>query len=178
MNRLVLKTTCVQALTVEAERRRSRTDRAVGYTTALVLKTSWATGPITNGFVRLLGDHVAEGDLRRVRKRGLPQRGEVLTLARRGFGGGRDGRDVWAASGGTLRGLRLFLLTSKAARAQRQRVAAWASARADHRVPSTGHSGRLRRCDRLRADCPSTSAPAPGRIARHTRRYASSSIRR
>ena len=29
-----------------AERRRSRTDRAVGYTTALVLKTSWATGPM------------------------------------------------------------------------------------------------------------------------------------
>jgi bifunctional non-homologous end joining protein LigD len=28
------------------ERRRSRTDRAVGYTTALVLKTSWATGPM------------------------------------------------------------------------------------------------------------------------------------
>ena len=25
---------------------RSRTDRAVGYTTALVLKTSWATGPL------------------------------------------------------------------------------------------------------------------------------------
>ena len=29
-----------------AERRRSRTDRAVGCTTALVLKTSWATGPM------------------------------------------------------------------------------------------------------------------------------------
>ena len=29
-----------------AERRRSRTDRAVGYTAALVLKTSWATGPV------------------------------------------------------------------------------------------------------------------------------------
>ena len=28
------------------ERRRSRTDRAVGCTTALVLKTSWATGPM------------------------------------------------------------------------------------------------------------------------------------
>jgi hypothetical protein len=31
---------------LETERRRSRTDRAVGYTTALVLKTSWATGPM------------------------------------------------------------------------------------------------------------------------------------
>jgi len=30
----------------ETERRRSRTDRAVGYTTALVLKTNWATGPM------------------------------------------------------------------------------------------------------------------------------------
>src|SRR5215210_7340012 len=28
------------------ERRRSRTYRAVGYTTALVLKTNWATGPM------------------------------------------------------------------------------------------------------------------------------------
>ncbi len=28
------------------ERRRSRTDRAVGYTTAQVLKTCWATGPV------------------------------------------------------------------------------------------------------------------------------------
>src|SRR3954467_10973399 len=28
------------------ERRRSRTDRAVGYTTAPVLKTGWATGPV------------------------------------------------------------------------------------------------------------------------------------
>jgi len=28
------------------ERRRSRTDRAVGYTTARVLKTRWATGPM------------------------------------------------------------------------------------------------------------------------------------
>ena len=31
---------------VLAERRRSRTDRAVGYTTARVLKTRWATGPM------------------------------------------------------------------------------------------------------------------------------------
>ena len=31
---------------IETERRRSRTDRAVGCTTALVLKTSWATGPM------------------------------------------------------------------------------------------------------------------------------------
>jgi hypothetical protein len=28
------------------ERRRSRTYRAVGYTTAPVLKTGWATGPV------------------------------------------------------------------------------------------------------------------------------------
>ncbi len=31
---------------VVTERRRSRTDRAVGYTTAQVLKTCWATGPM------------------------------------------------------------------------------------------------------------------------------------
>ena len=31
---------------VVTERRRSRTYRAVGYTTAPVLKTSWATGPL------------------------------------------------------------------------------------------------------------------------------------
>ena len=36
----------VQAKFGSTERRRSRTDRAVGYTTALVLKTSWATGPM------------------------------------------------------------------------------------------------------------------------------------
>ena len=40
MNRLVLKAMCVQAFSVRTERRRSRTDRAVGYTTALVLKTA------------------------------------------------------------------------------------------------------------------------------------------
>jgi hypothetical protein len=34
------------SLSPSTERRRSRTDRAVGYTTALVLKTSWATGPM------------------------------------------------------------------------------------------------------------------------------------
>ena len=47
------------------ERRRSRTDRAVGYTTAQVLKTCWATGPvplrghITCGFGAPRGQHQA-----------------------------------------------------------------------------------------------------------------------
>ena len=39
------------------ERRRSRTDRAVGYTTAQVLKTCWATGPVPlrrAGYMRVL----------------------------------------------------------------------------------------------------------------------------
>src|SRR5437764_786210 len=41
------------------ERRRSRTYRAVGYTTAPVLKTSWATGPMPlPGF-----DRTAEAEL-------------------------------------------------------------------------------------------------------------------
>jgi integrase len=41
-----LRTVRCAGVSVGTERRRSRTDRAVGYTTALVLKTSWATGPV------------------------------------------------------------------------------------------------------------------------------------
>ena len=45
-NRATRRKACREIAIGSTERRRSRTDRAVGYTTAQVLKTCWATGPM------------------------------------------------------------------------------------------------------------------------------------